>query len=128
MKPAPHLDCIWSVTFFLLSICTTGVALPLSPCSLVLSPDGQSVFVAEAAANQVVRVDLATGRLRQVTPMPGTPSGLALSSDGKSLFVTIGDVTGRVVRLSLTDGHADVFPAAGHTLMAPVLSRDNRLL
>jgi len=119
---------IFLLSVFLLSSYSIAGLPTLSPSALVISRDGKTVYVAEANAGQVVRIDLATGRIQQITPVPGSPSGIALSSDERHLFATIGEATGRVVRLSLEDGHVDVFPAAGHTLMSPVLSHDNKML
>jgi len=73
------------------------------PTGLALSPDGKVLYIADSAANRVLEVDLATGRLTTVAgdgmagaPRSGSlatrtmldqPTGVALSPDGKVLYV-----------------------------------------
>jgi sugar lactone lactonase YvrE len=55
------------------------------PRGLAFAPDGSSLFVALAGRDEVIRVDLATGKIRERWPAPREPRGLAVSADGKWL-------------------------------------------
>ena len=69
------------------------------PCEMVLSQDGQRLFVANANQNTVSVVDLVSKRVVEtlnsaISPQlpPGsTPNSLALSSDGRRLYVANAD-------------------------------------
>jgi DNA-binding beta-propeller fold protein YncE len=53
---------------------------------VVVAPDGLSAYVARLGNSDVVRVDLATGRILEQIPTPDAPVGLALWGD--LLYVT----------------------------------------
>lgn len=77
-------------------IITMGVCLCLaapaatyrSPLSVVVSPDGKTLYVSDKTAGCVTSLDAATGDKLGETPIAGEPLGLALSADGKILYVT----------------------------------------
>jgi YVTN family beta-propeller protein len=56
------------------------------PYGVVVAPDGLSAYVARLGNSDVVRVDLATGRILEQIPTPDAPVGLALWGD--LLYVT----------------------------------------
>ena len=79
---------------------TTGVEeaqVPtgLHPSDLVLSRDGQTLYVANANSDTVTAIDTRAHKVRetirirpdQALPFGSEPDGLALSADGKTLFV-----------------------------------------
>jgi len=69
------------------------------PCDMLESPDGRRLFVANANANTVSAIDIATGRVTETIssallpdlPYGSTPNGLALSPDGGVLYVANAD-------------------------------------
>ena len=81
----------------------------LHPSDLVLSRDGQTVYVANANSDTVTAIDTFTHAVRetirvrpdQALPFGSEPDGLALSTDGKILFVAnSGNNAVAVVRLA----------------------------
>jgi DNA-binding beta-propeller fold protein YncE len=65
---------------------TGTVALVGRPRSVLLSPDGQALYVTRPDAGQVAVVTAKTGRLRCTADLPGQPSLLALSLDATVLY------------------------------------------
>lgn len=59
-----------------------------SPLSVVVSPDGKTLYVSDMTAGCVTSLDAATGETLVETPMAGEPHGLALAADGKTVYVT----------------------------------------
>lgn len=62
-----------------------------SPADLVLSADGSSLFVADAASHAVLRIDARQGGAQAFSAVAADPVGLALSKDGASLLVADGE-------------------------------------
>ncbi len=60
------------------------VSLPLAAA---LSPDGQALYIANAASDDVSVIDLTTGRATAHLTVGHHPRGLALSPDGSYLFI-----------------------------------------
>ncbi len=58
-----------------------------APVGLAASPSGQFLFIADAAANQVVRWDLSTNAERDRLDIGSAPGPLAVSTDGTLLLV-----------------------------------------
>lgn len=100
----------------------------LSPAALAASPDGRSLYVACATANQVAVVDVARSQVTRRLAMPGPPSGLVVSQDGTRLYVTCAAAQSTVAVVDLAQGQVVSRLPAGHTAMAPVLSPDGRTL
>ncbi len=77
----------------------------LHPTEMVLSPDGQSLFVACANSTQVSVLDTADGKSLQTincalypqAPSGNTPNSLALTPDGQILFVANADANNLAV-------------------------------
>ena len=100
----------------------------LSPDAIVATRDGATLFVACGTANRVLWVD---ARLRQVRRSLGTPApatGLALSSDERRLYVTCAAPESQVLTVDVRSGKIVGAVAAGHTSVAPILSRDGKTL
>ena len=57
------------------------------PQMILLSPDGQLLYVPEPGAGRVVALAASTGQTVCSVPFPGHPSLLALSNDGTILYV-----------------------------------------
>jgi len=62
--------------------------LSSSPVSLVVSPGGRFLYVANAGENVVAVVDTVAGRTVGRVPTAWYPSTVVLSKDGKTMFVT----------------------------------------
>lgn len=58
-----------------------------SPLAVVVSPDGQTLYVSDKTACCVSVLDAATGKCLFEVAIVGEPNGLALSADGKTLYV-----------------------------------------
>lgn len=102
--------------------------LGLSPAVLEPAPDGRSLYVACATADQVLIYDVAEGRVTGSVATPGTPTGLAASRDGQRLYVTCAGPTSAVCVVDVAGRKIANRWAAGHTAMAPVLSPDGAFL
>ena len=69
------------------------------PCDMVESPDGRSLYVANASDNSVSVIDVASGSVRETLqtglfpglPEGSTPNGVALTRDGGTLYVANAD-------------------------------------
>jgi YVTN family beta-propeller protein len=103
----------------------------LSPEDMVVSPDKQSIYIAEQTAKQVVRLDCATNRVTQTMLMPNEPTGLAVSSDGVTLYITCASQrwpSGMVCVVNAASGKVQNRIAVGHMARSPVLSPDQKTL
>ena len=61
---------------------------PTNPLGVALTPDGQRAVVARSLANDVVVVNLATGKIEARVPVGICPYGVAVSPDGRWAFVS----------------------------------------
>ena len=68
------------------------------PFAAAISPDGSTLYVANAGSDDLSVIDLATGRARAHLDTGRNPRGLALAPDGRRLFVD-----------SVLDGALDIF-------------------
>ncbi|HWI59742.1 MAG TPA: hypothetical protein VNZ22_21115, partial [Bacillota bacterium] len=113
----------------------------LSPTALTATKDGQTLYVACATANCVLRMEPARRIVVESIHLPASPSGLALSADERQLFVTCAGPKSTICVVALPpenpqssggqpSGGAKVIARilAGHTAIAPVLSRDGKWL
>src|SRR5205085_10070763 len=57
------------------------------PTKVVVSPDGQRLFVMDPSANLVSVVDTASVQVTATIPVGTNPQGLAISPDGSRLYV-----------------------------------------
>lgn len=58
-----------------------------SPLAVVISPDGETLYVSDKTAGCVAVLDAAAGKKIGEVAIAGEPNGLALSADGKTLYV-----------------------------------------
>ena len=65
-------------------------ASDITPVSMVLSPDGETVWVALGRANHVAEVDRVSRQVRNTILVGKRAWGLALHPDGKTLYVVNG--------------------------------------
>jgi len=107
---------------------TSSTAAELAPSALAASADGRTLYVACAAARQVLVFDVPGRHITRRWTQPGAPSGLTLSADGKRLFVTCSGPASEVCVIDTTSGKVlKTFPV-GHTALSPVLSHDGTTL
>lgn len=101
----------------------------LSPLAAVPSPDGNTLYVAQATARQVALYDVTAKQVERVVSLDvsGELTGLALSPDGQTLAVTVAGPQGEVL-LQPVDGGGARVARFGHTPGAPVFSPDGDVL
>ncbi|MTD44656.1 hypothetical protein GKE82_10235 [Conexibacter sp. W3-3-2] len=79
--------------------------LGLVPRGLAVTADGRAAWVALAAQDEVVRIDLRSGRLTRRLATPPRPERLALAPDGRRLLLThAGPDADRVSEIDLRRG------------------------
>ncbi len=97
-----------------------------SPTALALSPDGQTLYVADQTQDAVATVAVATGKVTGTIPVTD-PRALALSPDGKSLYVASGD-RDEVIKLDVTSRRVVARAEAHRQPVGLALSADGRTL
>lgn len=100
----------------------------LGPCAVAISRDGQTGYVACAAARQVAWVALPAGPVVRQVDVPAEPTGLALSPDGRALIVTCAAPRSTVLVLDAVSGQLQAALSAGHTATSPAISPDGKWL
>lgn len=100
----------------------------LSPTALAATPDQKTLFIAYATAKQIAAFDCVHEKITRIVPMPAAPLGLALSEDGRLLYVTCAAPESMIAVVGIAAGRVISTMPAGHTAMAPVLSRDGKTL
>lgn len=102
-----------------------------SPTSMVASPDGKKLYIAEHTACQVAIFDIASGTITKEILLPKQPTGVAISSDGSLVYVTCHSEkrpSGIVCVLDAASGVLIDKFSAGHSAIAPLLSPDGSVL
>lgn len=98
-----------------------------SPEHMVLSEDGERLYVNDDQRGRAQAVNLSTGGVADEYEISAAPHGIDLSPGGQMLYATSqGD--NRVVRISLEDGTrhgAELAPAPYHLAVSPA---DGRVL
>lgn len=100
----------------------------LSPTALAVTSDGNTLFIANATANQVAFFDTGSGKILRTVKVPEAPSGLALAADGKALYVTCAAPESTVCIVDPAKGGVTHRLRAGYQAQSPVLSPDGRML
>jgi len=98
------------------------------PIALALSPDGNTVFVANASSRTVFFVEARSGKLLHTVEVEGRPTALALSPDGRTLHVACAAPVSKILALDTSSGAIAGALEAGHTTSALVLSPDGNHL
>jgi YVTN family beta-propeller protein len=128
----PNSRLMRAMTFFLaiasVAAGAEGTAVSLAPGAMAASADGQRLFIACAAANQVLVIDARRAVVTRIINVPGPPSGLALSSDSRRLYVTCASPESTVAVIDTASGRLQNKLRAGHTAMAPLLGPTGRTL
>ena len=100
----------------------------LGPLELVADRAGKILYIAEASAQQVAVVDVASGRINKTISIPAMVSGLALSADGSRLYATAAAPEGRVILINTNTLETIASIPVGHTPTSPTLSPDGRTI
>ena len=100
----------------------------LSPTALVAERNGETIYIAEAAAKQIAVFDTKTAKVTATIGVPAEPTGLALAGDEAILYVTCGGQKGCVGVIDTRTAKLLRTLPAGHTPVSPVLSPDGRFL
>jgi YVTN family beta-propeller protein len=100
----------------------------LSPTALAASPDGRTLYIACATANEVWFFDTTGRKIARKVSMPDQPLGLALTPDGARLYVTCAAPVSTICVVDTVRCQVVRQFPAGHTAMAPVLSPDGQTL
>ncbi len=99
-----------------------------SPTALAASPDGRTLYVACATANEVAVYDTAMQEVLRTIAVPAAPLGLALKKDGRTLYVTCAAPESTICVVDTETSQVTDRIPSGHTTMAPVLSPDGKTL
>ena len=100
----------------------------LSPLAVAPSPDGRTLYVAEATGRRVAVVDLAAGKVTRKIALPAEPGGLAVSPDGARLYVTAAAADGAVHVVDPRAAKVLASLPAGHTPVAVAVGKDGSKL
>ena len=84
---------MWVCVLFAINSLLIGAApsesvAPLSPISLVASPQSKRLYIAETTSKGVAVFDMASEKIIQTLSVADRPVGLALSPEGRRLYVT----------------------------------------
>ncbi len=100
---------------------------PLSPLAIVASPDGGTLYVAEATGKRVAVVKADSGDIVKTYPVQKQLSGLAVSKDGKLLAATAESPQGEIFLIDTGSDQTRTIQV-GHTPTAPIFSPDAKTL
>jgi YVTN family beta-propeller protein len=109
----------------------TVTGLGRRPQGVVLSPDGNLVYVPGVTSNSLAVLDARRGTVVRTVETPLAPQYVAVSRDGARLYVTLNDPAAAVNDVLVMDARSGARLAripVGRTLFRPVLSPDGRSL
>lgn len=98
------------------------------PSALAATRDGRTLFVANADAGNVARIDVGRQQVIRRISVPATPTGLTLLPDDRRLVVVCAAPKSVVLILDVATGKKVQEFRAGHGSCAPVVSADGRRL
>ncbi|MGA7173215.1 MAG: YncE family protein [Candidatus Dormiibacterota bacterium] len=91
-----------------------------APVEMVVTPDGQDLYIAESGSNQVVEVDAATGAQVGTPISSGPVLNMAISHDGSSIFIDGGDQSSSVGVISTATNTVSLTPIQLTPLSSPI--------
>lgn len=100
----------------------------LGPVAAAISPDGRTLFVANADARSVVVVDTAGRKVIGSIAVPATPTAVALSGGGELLYVACAAAKSQVCAIDVASRKIVATFPAGHTAAGLAVSPDGRRL
>ena len=121
---------VMSLLAILVGVCAAGVRAAdyLSPVSVVSSPDGKTLYIAEQTANQIAVFDIASGKVSGVIAVAQRPMGIAVAPAGDRLYVTSAAAQGKVQAVDLSQNKVAATIDVGHTPNAVAVSPDGKRL
>lgn len=122
------LAALAGVSFTCSTLATKPAPPWLGPTSVTAAPDGKTLYIGCAKANQVLAYNVAKEEVSRVFEMPLPPTGLVVSSDGSKLYITCAGPRSVVCVLDVESGRTVRRLRAGHTAGGPVLSPDGTRL
>ncbi|MBT8037004.1 MAG: c-type cytochrome [Verrucomicrobiae bacterium] len=96
---------------------------PRSPIDLALSPDRQTLYVAELTGSSIAAVDTDRLQIRQRFPLPGNITGLAIY--GENILATSSHHRGELLEVNTTTGKVIRRTKVGQGACAPVIDHQN---
>ncbi len=98
------------------------------PLALAISPDGHTLFVANAGSRTVLLVEARSGKRLRTVEVEGRPTALALSPDGRRLYVACAAPVSKILALDTSSGAIARTLEAGHTTSALAVTPDGNHL
>jgi len=112
-----------------LTVAAVAEAKPyLGPAALLVSGDGQTLYVANRDGRGIACVDPVAGKVSRQIAVPGKPTGLALSPDGRMLIATCAAPNSIICLIDSDSGETVRRIHAGHTAMGPAVGPDGKRL
>jgi len=105
-----------------------GAGEYLGPCVLAPSKGGNTLYVANADANQIFFVDIHSGEITCSIGMPDEPTDLTLNPEGTKLYVSCASPQGTIVVVDTISGKVNAKIAVGHTACGSVVTPDGKWL
>lgn len=99
-----------------------------SPSALCADRNGLVLYVAQTSTREVAAIDLETGKVGKLIPVPGTVGDLALSPDGTRLYVALADPDGQIAVVNTASAQIIERIPVGHTPSALAVSPDGKTL
>lgn len=106
----------------------TGSAAPRSPGPVLALPDGSRICVSTESAARILEVDPAAGSVSREIKTSLPAAGMAITPDGSRLFAVGAVGRGRAWCIDRARGREVWDAPAGHSPVAPVLSKDGARL
>jgi YVTN family beta-propeller protein len=108
--------------------CFAGTPDYLSPVSVVADHKAETLYIAEATANQVAVLEVASRTVTGTISVSDRPTGLAISADAGTIYVTSAVPQGAVQIVDARRGGVTDTITVGHTPVAVVAAGDETTL
>ncbi|HEY5990346.1 MAG TPA: YncE family protein [Streptosporangiaceae bacterium] len=99
----------------------------LRPLAMVVTPDGRTLYVANADSGTVTPITIATGKSATPIPVGEDPCALAVTPDGRTLYAGNADV-GTVTPVDIATGEPGAPIQVGNGVGALAVTPDGRTL
>ncbi len=97
---------------------------PLSPCDIVITKDGKTVYTAQKTGLSIDIIDVKAKKVKESISLPAPPTGLALGNS--KLYVTTSSPKGNLYVIDIKTRKILSSIKAGVGACSPVLSPDNK--
>jgi YVTN family beta-propeller protein len=105
---------------------STSGPVYLSPIAILADKAGKTLYIAQATANRIDLMDVASEKVAKSIDIGQPVSGAVLSSDETKLYVTTATAQGSLCVIDLKTAKVSARIPVGHTPMSPVLSPDGK--